>query len=757
MKYDREIVLSWLEEDNIQRAYFRLKPLLTVTGDAHEEAVALWPDDGALRIVPDKNEQGYFKDRMRSLGHFCLMDLTPFPTEANKIRTNKNYRPEREEHNQYILYSDAVKPLPEHTFYELLNGAPEDAAHLAENAITPLFMIRQSDTLFGPVRKAEPGIPAPASAMEAVLYDIISPDGVQHTILCRDGEAAIEPPVSAPVQAAEKPAATVQEKAHETKPACSRPEKPSPAAEKPQRDEASDESFLREEAPLPLGKPLSILDQSKDFSETLEGLNQPLSQGANLLRQSREEQLPLQDSTPVQQLTGTPLMRSSGLRTSTPRLKNRMQEVVANQWRAARNDPPAAPLPDGVSMRMVDNPVECACSQFQHAWEMPETQPQLVSFLLSLPGMNAYLAPAATAASNTPLRKAMLHHLDDLEAERLSALVQLDKAKENLEAFRKNTMDSVRAELKKKLTAMEGDVSLRETALAKLRDEVNALTDTRNALEQEIDCLRQAGNLPDPDNAAPLDAPIYLHTRIGRPAAMEELTRRLMTAAQQCHVTCPQNFAVALLAAIAVCPRIGIQCSTTAAAATLCENIAAGMGWQGGCGLQVSTAQHIVAQNIPVDHATPMLLLSTVEDCAPIPNVTRVMLTSAPAAVSPAYAADSWPIFPLPALPFVAIHTTGGDALSLDALVPAADEDHYAAIRQALQPLLAVLPPLSGNAMQEMEHFTCLCAAHMSGGLASACDWAILLWLLPLTAENPSLREVLRPLLEEYSMASACL
>ena len=116
MKYDREIVLSWLEEDNIQRAYFRLKPLLTVTGDANEEAVALWPDDGALRIVPDKNEQGYFKDRMRSLGHFCLMDLTPFPTEANKIRTNKNYRPEREEHNQYILYSDAVKPFPDHNF-----------------------------------------------------------------------------------------------------------------------------------------------------------------------------------------------------------------------------------------------------------------------------------------------------------------------------------------------------------------------------------------------------------------------------------------------------------------------------------------------------------------------------------------------------------------------------------------------------------------------------------------------------------------
>ena len=108
MKCDREIVFSYLEEDNTQRAYFRLMPLLTVSGDVQEEAARLWPDHGALRIVPDKNEQGYFKDRMRELGHFCIMDLTPFPPEANKIRTNKNYRPDKEEKNQYILYSDIV-------------------------------------------------------------------------------------------------------------------------------------------------------------------------------------------------------------------------------------------------------------------------------------------------------------------------------------------------------------------------------------------------------------------------------------------------------------------------------------------------------------------------------------------------------------------------------------------------------------------------------------------------------------------------
>ena len=86
MNYDREVVFAFLEEDNTQRVYFRLKPLLCASGDMREEALKLWPDEGGLRIVPDKNEQCYFKDRMRELGSYCLMDLTPFPGVRAEIR-----------------------------------------------------------------------------------------------------------------------------------------------------------------------------------------------------------------------------------------------------------------------------------------------------------------------------------------------------------------------------------------------------------------------------------------------------------------------------------------------------------------------------------------------------------------------------------------------------------------------------------------------------------------------------------------------
>ena len=139
MNLERELVFCYIEEDNIQRAYFRVRPLLTISGDVQEEAQRLWPDDGCLRIVPDRNEQHTFKDRMRTLGGYCVMNLLSIPADPNKIRTNKNYKPDKGEKNQFILYSDTVQSLPEHTFYEVIEAKADDFASAAEQAVPPLF------------------------------------------------------------------------------------------------------------------------------------------------------------------------------------------------------------------------------------------------------------------------------------------------------------------------------------------------------------------------------------------------------------------------------------------------------------------------------------------------------------------------------------------------------------------------------------------------------------------------------------------
>ena len=103
MDFSGKIVLSFIEEDNVQRAYFRIRPLLTGEGALTKQDIDALPDDGYLRIVPDKNEQHTFKDRMRSLGYLCVLDLKNIPPETIKIRNNKNYAPARGENNQFIV------------------------------------------------------------------------------------------------------------------------------------------------------------------------------------------------------------------------------------------------------------------------------------------------------------------------------------------------------------------------------------------------------------------------------------------------------------------------------------------------------------------------------------------------------------------------------------------------------------------------------------------------------------------------------
>ena len=103
MYFTGRTVLVYLEEDNIQRAYFRVRPLLTDQGPVERDLNAQYPDEGFLRIVPDKNEQHTFKERMRTLGTICLMDLSALQNDNQKIRTNKNYSPAKGEKNQIVF------------------------------------------------------------------------------------------------------------------------------------------------------------------------------------------------------------------------------------------------------------------------------------------------------------------------------------------------------------------------------------------------------------------------------------------------------------------------------------------------------------------------------------------------------------------------------------------------------------------------------------------------------------------------------
>ena len=744
MNLDQELVFAYLEEDNVQRAYFRVRPLITCQGDIREEAVRLWPDEGCLRIVPDRAEQHTFKDRMRALGHYCAVDLRGIPTDAGKIRTNKNYRPDRGEVNQFILYSDTVKPLPEHTFFEVLSGTAEEAAALAEKAVTPLFYIRVEDTLLGPVQKRNPAPPQPAGEAAGTLVPVESPDGIQRLMLCMPSPEPTAAPV--PMSKAAAPA----------------PKPAAPAAPAPQAAPAA------EDAPLPLGQKLNILDEGKSFDETLQGLDQPLSKGANLLRtpeapQSRPAPVP---SAP---LSGTPLYRAP-LKTSVPQPKNKLQEVVSSQWRVARYEPPADSLPAGTAMRHVVNPVETACQSLRAAWEVPEAQTQLTDFILSLDGMRAKLEPKLSpSGGDTPLQRVMLSRLQDLEAERLAALIQLDQAKADVETFRRNTVNAMQEKSLAACRQLDEKKAAAEQAISALQGQLNALTAQRDALQARVDELQQtelpaaaAKVMADAQLTAPVAGiSLRMSSVPGVSVPGDALLDRVCAAMTASGAPMDRSESAALVALLAVSQRFGLACAAPAVAATIMQNVVSALGWLPGYAQQISAEQRPLPC-VPSPDGTPAVLLTALPNYAPLPAVTKVMVARSAAHMTrnAAYDMDPWPVFPIRAAQTVAeipaADAAPVSAAALRTLAEAADVTP-AQIDQALAPLAGQLPLLSGSASRELHQFIAVCAGLLGGNLPAAIDWAILLWYMPGLDRNPRTVAALKPLLQEYPLSLAQL
>ncbi len=752
MNFDRNLILSYLEEDNVQRAYFRVRPLLSPEGDIRQEALQLWPDEGGLRIVPDRREQHTFKLRMRTLGPYCVIDLRNQPAAADKIRTNKNYKPERGEVNQYILYSDTVHELPEHTFYQLMDGEAEQYQELAEEAITPLFFIQQGETLYGPIRKETPVQPEPAKETACTLFELPCPDGAVRRILCMEDAK----PVDKPAPAAAGSVVQKPEAAAENAPALTtkfRKGEPQPAAE------GKDEK-------LPIGESLQILDQTETHEETLRHLDQPVSESANLLRQ-RERQalaaLPLrQKNVP---LSGTPLIRKP-LHVAAQQTKNRIQEVVSSQWRIGKFEPPAQNLPAGTAMRTVQNPVEAACASLREAWRSANAHEQLIDFLLSLEGVRTPLeAKLCNGESVTVMQRVLRQRLQDLEAERLTALCELDRAHRDLDAYKQELLTTLASNITRETGKLEKD---RQTAAAQvdnLKSEINALMVQRDALLAKVNELNSS-TLPEAVAKIATEAqmclptsgvPMRMHPVSGAAAELDELIARVTDACADSGVTADRNTVIALLALLAISPRIGVACPTPAAASTLLQNLAGALGWQSSYAHQYDPEQHPLVGMRPVD-STPAILATNLPNYAPVAGMTKLLLNCSAANLTrnAAYNVCQWPIVMLPPLPFIS-DQNGMDAapVSANAIAQIVRKETVsdAELDAVLMPILSAAIPLSGGARKEMYRFVSVCAGLMEGGLPAAVDWGILLWIIPALEKGSKSEAAVKALLNEYPLS----
>ena len=226
-----KLCIGIIEEDNPQKSYFRFKPLLIAEGDKYVpcDMTADYPEDGCIRIVPDKNESSRFKARMRRMGRYCMVDLRDHPDENDKIRPNKNYHGDETETNSYIIYSDVVRELPEGVLVEIVDqDIPADSAQLALTLPTPQTprVIFSGFKPFGalwshaPIANTEDGVAftrtdsavaedaydkfeIPGFGDQVLTFVTAAPENKLYTV---EAPAAPAPapaaPVSAPVQAA---------------------------------------------------------------------------------------------------------------------------------------------------------------------------------------------------------------------------------------------------------------------------------------------------------------------------------------------------------------------------------------------------------------------------------------------------------------------------------------------------------------------------------------------------------------------------
>lgn len=428
MNFQGKAVLVYLEEDNIQRSYFRVRPLMTQDGPVGPMEKD-FPDEGCMRIVPDRNEQHTFKDRMRSLCGLCVVDLRFFQPDANKIRTNKNYSPMRGENNQYIVYSDAVRALPEDLIYQVVT---ESECPMAK---TPLVFIRSGANIQGPFRRQD--------GQSAGETRQLPPDSAEiFSLQLNDQDLLFYWPHDAKEPAAETP---------ETKPTPA----PAPAPEA--------------EAEAAPAAPVSAYEQ-------IQAMDVQVSENANKLKDSPAAPLtPPAEPQQDRPLSGTRLYQAPQRPTVQRRAHNPLMEVVERERYAARYEAPGATLPQTAELKNVDNPADTLKRVLQNLWQTPETQRQAIDVLLSQPGLRQSLSAALTHETNDLTLAAMQGQLQEMEAERLMTLMQLDDAKKNLKETRDEAVGKLMTAEQKMLEDLKAAQSEARQGLDGLKEALEPL------------------------------------------------------------------------------------------------------------------------------------------------------------------------------------------------------------------------------------------------------------------------------------------
>lgn len=572
------ITLAYVEEDNRQRVIFRVIPLCTREGNVFHGGAEDFPDEGSLRIVPDKREQSTFKERMREAGGLCAIQLASDGKELMKVRQNRNYAPEEGERNQYAIYSDVICELAEDGCFEVVEPGAD-----ASQALTAKVLLHKDKMLYGPVEKEQ----AHKAAVEGLkpfgndrflLHTVETPALGRHSIYWdpeatlnwRQRRNSLRRKERAAVQEEEKPKkAKAEEKPRKEKaeaPAKAEPkmEKPvkqdphtrrveraaeiarqeekqkareaaaaaQPAAEQPAGEEA-------EEA-LPIGAHLDILDSELPFEQQISRLAQPLSEGANRLTNdvpAPEEEAPQS----VARFSGTPLASAGGKIVRTRTRPESMHHVVERQMRGQRDEIMGEELGSG-TYGLVENPIESLRTCMEYIWQNADMRQQAMDMLLENEAFTTDVAAALRRGGiNLNAAAAAREQLAEIEADRLSLLMQLEAARENEKKFREQAIATLSQKRRDEAERLKKEVEKLTQQNEALLEQSRALS-TENAaritefIAGQMSCLSGAG-----------EQRVLLSPVVGRTYTQQELAEQLRVHMNDSGFSISDDEAVSLL------------------------------------------------------------------------------------------------------------------------------------------------------------------------------------------------------------------
>ncbi len=751
------VTLAYVEEDNKQRVIFRVIPLCTREGVSFHDAAEDFPDEGSLRIVPDKREQSTFKERMRDISGLCAIHLVnDGAKELIKVRQNRNYAPEAGERNKLAIYSDVVCEFAEDGCFEVLQPGQDAAA-----ALTDKVILQKDKVLYGPVLK---------EGAAAVSIESLHPFGndrfllqtIQNSLLGsrtiywdpeaivnwrqrRNAirrkeradervEAELSAASQAPAAAEEPPKPSLPEKKTAIREKTAEPRKKAEKAEKVEKIEKPERTEKKNapDASLPIGAKLDILDQKLNFDQQISRLDQGIGSTANRL--TIEEPTPEEEEPEiVSHFNGTPLVPSAKPITKSAARPESMHHVVEQQL-FQNNDGENRSI-----YRMVENPIDSLNTCLDYVWQNADMRNQAIEKLSENETfMRDMLQIFRRRGLNTQASAAAQEQLAEIEAERLSLLMQLDSAKQNAKQYREEAIASLSQKMRAESEKLKNEIKALEKTKKKLTDETQALSlqnarQTIDFFSRNMQCMSGAG-----------EERIMLSPVIGCHYGASELAEKLRVHMNESGYGINEDDAMGLLIYFSVNDTLCLCAATEADAARFAQVMLESFGLQSVSGTILPESYVEVVSLLPEDgQRTPTVTIQSLgtESMSIYGHKTLYLAT---ARQIENYSTAGLPAHPIVHVP-AAIKRAFGRVEDFQAVQPASLSS-FMDIRSDTHPMLSEadkwFSDLKAHIEKEefavpratlidMRRFIEVASRKVRGGFLAAADSAVCHWLVP--------------------------